>query len=217
MRMLDKLAQIREATGHSQTSGIEDGALEELSKEFKALPEAVDMAYAKFESIRECFAEQIKLDEKDLIAELQQGFVNFYDQNAVNPYVALAAKGPWIITAHGAVIHDSGGYGMLGLGHSPEAVLSAMNQSQVMANVMTASFSHWLLIHALKKEIGHRRSGRFAILLKILCLNSGSESVTVAARLADVNAYNLTSEGALHAGKKVKILRLKRGLSRSDR
>ena len=38
----------------------------------------------------------------------------------------LAALGPWIVTSHGAVLHDSGGYGMLGLGHAPDAVVAAI-------------------------------------------------------------------------------------------
>ena len=37
--------------------------------------------------------------EKDLITELQDGFVTF-NPATVNPYVALAAR-PWIVTARG--------------------------------------------------------------------------------------------------------------------
>ena len=54
------------------------------------------------------------------MAVTREGIVNFYPEDAVNPYVALAARGPWIVTSKGAVLHDSGGYGMLGLGHAPE-------------------------------------------------------------------------------------------------
>ena len=57
----------------------------------------------------------------------------------VNPYVALAARGPWVVTLKGAVVHDTGGYGMLGFGHTPKAVLDALARPQVMANVMTPS------------------------------------------------------------------------------
>ena len=53
------------------------------------------------------------------MAAIQSGLVNFYAHDAVNPYVSLAARGPWIITTKGAVIHDNGGYGMLGFGHVP--------------------------------------------------------------------------------------------------
>ena len=65
------------------------------------------------------------------------GITNFYPEDALSPYVPLAACGPWIVTAKGAVVHDSGGYGMLGLGHNPEPVLAACARRQVMANVMT--------------------------------------------------------------------------------
>ena len=46
-----------------------------------------------------------------MVQTLQEGYVNFYNPDALMPYVPLAAKGPWIVTLHGAVIHDSGGYG----------------------------------------------------------------------------------------------------------
>jgi hypothetical protein len=39
------------------------------------------------------------------------------------------------------VLHDSGGYGMLGFGHTPEHVLAAMAKPQVMANIMTPNLS----------------------------------------------------------------------------
>ena len=52
-------------------------------------------------------------DELSVVSHLQTGYVNFYNPDALMPYVPLAAKGPWIVTLHGAVIHDSGGYGEL--------------------------------------------------------------------------------------------------------
>jgi hypothetical protein len=70
---------------------------------------------------------------------VQAGFVNFYADDAANPYVALAARGPWIVTLKGAVIYDTGGYGMLGFGHTPAAVIEAMAKPQAMANIMTPS------------------------------------------------------------------------------
>ena len=89
--------------------------------------------------------ELLALDEDEQIAAVQEGFINFYQEDAVNPYVALAGRGPWVVTAKGAVVHDSGGYGMLGFGHAPPAVLEAMARPHVMANVMTPSFSHYRL------------------------------------------------------------------------
>jgi acetylornithine/succinyldiaminopimelate/putrescine aminotransferase len=124
---------------------------------------------------------------------VQAGFVNFYADDAVNPYVALAARGPWVITLKGAVLHDSGGYGMLGFGHTP-ARDRCDGRPQVMANIMTPNLSQLRLAQALRKEIGHRRGG--CPYTRFLCLNSGSESVTLAGRIADVNAKLMTESGA---------------------
>ena len=121
------------------------------------------------------FAELLDLDEDAQMRAVQAGFVNFYADDAVNPYVALAARGPWVVTLKGAVLYDSGGYGMLGFGHTPDAVLEAMAKPQAMANIMTPSLSQLRFDRALRKEIGHSRGG--CPYAKFLCLNSGSESV----------------------------------------
>ena len=126
------------------------------------------------------------MDEDSLISKLQSDFVNFYSAATVNPYVAISARGPWIITSHGAVIHDNGGYGMLGMGHGPDDVISSMQKNWVMANVMTASFSQKRLADRLKKEIGHTRGE--CPFDRFICMNSGSESMTVGMRISDVNA-----------------------------
>jgi acetylornithine/succinyldiaminopimelate/putrescine aminotransferase len=105
------------------------------------------------------------------------------------------------------VLHESGGYGMLGFGHTPQAVMEAMARPQVMANIMTPSLSQLRLANALKKEIGHTRGG--SPYAKFLCLNSGSESVTLAGRIADINAKTMTEPGARHAGRTIKRLAVK--------
>ena len=144
----------------------------------------------------------LRADEETQIRETQAGFVNFYADDAVNPYVALAARGPWIVTLKGAVVHDSGGYGMLGMGHTPEAVLAAMAKPQVMANIMTPSLSHLRLSNALRREVGQTRGA--CPYAKFLCLNSGSESVSLASRIADVNTKLMTDAGGQHAGRTIK-------------
>ncbi|MDP0881067.1 hypothetical protein, partial [Klebsiella variicola] len=78
---------------------------------------AVNAAPEEFEAVREAFPELLALDEDAQRAAIQEGCVNFYAGDAVNPYVALTARGPWVVTLKGAVLHDSGGYGMLGFGH----------------------------------------------------------------------------------------------------
>ena len=102
---------------------------------------AIDQAHEYHLHIRENLGlDKLMQDEADLIKDLQQGFVNFYKPATVNEYIAIAAKGPWIVTSHGAVVHDNGGYGMLGSGHGPDSVIDAMSKNWVMANVMTPLF-----------------------------------------------------------------------------
>ena len=125
----------------------------------------------------------------------------------VNPYVALAARGPWIITLKGAVVHDSGGYGMLGLGHTPKAVLEAMAKPQVMANIMTPNIAQLKFDRAMRKEIGQTIGG--SPYTHFMCLNSGSESVSLASRIVDANAKTMTDPGARHAGRSIKRLVVK--------
>ena len=143
-------------------------------------------------------------DEPELVAQLQEDYVNFYAPATVNPYIALAARGPWIVTSHGAVVHDNGGYGMLGAGHGPSSVIDAMSQNWVMANVMTPSFSHSRLANALKKELGHTRG--HCPFTKFICMNSGSESMTVALRIADINANQQTGPGGKYENYPIKMV-----------
>ncbi|MFO8174481.1 MAG: aminotransferase class III-fold pyridoxal phosphate-dependent enzyme [Longimicrobiales bacterium] len=119
----------------------------------------------------------------------------------------MVARGPWIITTKGAVIHDSGGYGMLGFGHVPASIVEAMSQPQVMANVMTPNFSQYRLVKSLEKEIGRNRA-QGCPFSHFLAMNSGSEAVEVAARISDINAKIMTDPGGRHEGKKIKKLSL---------
>jgi hypothetical protein len=58
--------------------------------------------------------------------------VNFYDPGSIMPYVSAAAQGPWVVTVHGAVIHDNGGYGMLGFGHNADFIMQAASLSTLV-------------------------------------------------------------------------------------
>ena len=40
-------------------------------------------------------------DEAALCARLQVGILNFYPADGLQPFVPLAAAGPWLVTAHG--------------------------------------------------------------------------------------------------------------------
>ena len=214
--LLVKLHEMRAAGGAARTAGLSDVALEGLVGKYPELAEAVDAAYAAFLALRSSSPELLKLDEDAQIHAIQADYVNFYPEDGVNPYVALTARGPWIITLKGAVIHDSGGYGMLGFGHAPKPVLEVLSRAQVMANVMTPNLAQLRMAEALKREIGHSRGG--SPYTRFLCLNSGSESVSLAGRIADVNAKLMTDAGARHAGREIKRLAVKGAFhGRTDR
>ena len=217
MTSLEKLNEIRTAAGRPATTGLGDEVVERFAGAGSRLEQAIDEALIQFLSLSREFPEQVAMDEAAQIDLILDRFINFYHDETVNPYVPLAARGPWIVTSAGAVIHDSGGYGMLGLGHGPDPVLDAMTRPHVMANIMTPSFSQYRLVHALRKEVGHSLPGGCPF-QRFLCLNSGSEAVTVAARISDINAKLLTDPGGRHAGKPIKIMALKGAFhGRTDR
>ncbi len=217
MAIVNKLQQLRNIGGKPLTTGLSDPIIERFAGLDPRLEQAVDDALGVIECWQHAYPELVRADESELKDALQAGYVNFYADDAVNPYVALAGRGPWIITAKGAVLHDSGGYGMLGFGHSPEPILQAMSQPQVMANVMTPNFSHLRFSDTLREEIGQRRADGCPF-DRFLCVNSGSEAVTVASRIADINAKIQTDPGGPKAGYSIQRLSLSGGFhGRTDR
>jgi acetylornithine/succinyldiaminopimelate/putrescine aminotransferase len=216
MKMMDKLVAMRSHGGAIKTRGLEDETLLRIAENDERLTTAVDAAYDEFLELLEKEPELMALPEAEQAAAVQQGFINFYPQDAVNPYVSLAASGPWLVTSRGAVLYECGGYGMLGFGHAPKALLDAMNKPHVMANIMTPSFSQKRLVDALSKEIGHSRG--HCPFERFFCLNSGSEAVTLAARISDINARIMTDPGGRHASKPIRILGMKSAFhGRTDR
>jgi acetylornithine/succinyldiaminopimelate/putrescine aminotransferase len=215
--ILDKLSQLRNTGGKPLTCGLADKTISTFADRDSRLEQAVDDALGVIDYWKTAYPELVVADEAKQKDALQAGYVNFYADDAVNPYVALAARGPWIITTKGAVLHDSGGYGMLGFGHGPDKILQAMNQPHVMANIMTPSFSHLRFFEALKAEIGHRRQDGCPY-HRFLCMNSGSESVSVAGRIADINAKLITDPGGKKSGWAIHRLSLTGGFhGRTDR
>ena len=210
MPILEKLQTLRTIGGAPLTRGLPDPVIERFAALDSRLEQAVDDALGVVQCWQSAYPDLIKADESEQRDALQAGLVNFYADDAVKPYVALSARGPWIITAKGAVLHDSGGYGMLGFGHAPDRIIQAMSQPHVMANVMTPSFSHLRLVEALRREIGQRRADGCPF-ERFLCMNSGSESVTVAGRIADVNARQMTDPGGPKAGQRIRRLSLRGG------
>lgn len=216
MKMLEKLNAMRGHGGAIQTRGLDDETLLQFAQKDARLGAAVDAAYTDFPGLLEEMPELMALPESELVTAVQEGFINFYPTTAINPYVALAGLGPWIITSRGAVLYECGGYGMLGFGHAPESILDAMNKPHIMANIMTPTFNQKRLIDALRKEIGHK-SGNCPF-EHFFCLNSGSEAVTLAARLSDINARIMTDPGGKHANHSIRILGMKSAFhGRTDR
>jgi acetylornithine/succinyldiaminopimelate/putrescine aminotransferase len=196
---LEQLWSLRSAAGPASTRGLADEVVLRFAARDPRLPQAIAEAVALRAKLADSHGHLFQMPEPDLCSRLQSRILNFYPAAGINPYVPLAASGPWIVTTHGAVLHDSGGYGMLGLGHAPATVLEAMNHPLAMANVMTPSFSQFGLTERLVKEIGRARGscpfGRFVF------LNSGSEAVTFTCRVSDVHARLATDPGGRHAGK----------------
>ncbi|WP_349985285.1 aminotransferase class III-fold pyridoxal phosphate-dependent enzyme [Stenotrophomonas sp. WHRI 8082] len=216
MSFIERLAPLRAQPGTRLTTGLDDATLEQLAASHPSLVAAMDAAAAEFSRVQAELGELLALDEQAQIDAMQDGFINFYADDAVTPYVALTARGPWVVTLKGAVLYDAGGYGMLGFGHTPDAVIDAMAQPQVMANIMTPSLSQQRFVRALRAEIGHRRGG--CPFTRFMCLNSGSEAVGLAARIADVNSKLQTDPGAPHAGATVKRVVIKGSFhGRTDR
>jgi acetylornithine/succinyldiaminopimelate/putrescine aminotransferase len=208
MHILNQLQPLRSAGGSIRTPGLSDEALRAFQDDAD-LNAAVADAVEAFTRLCNEYPDLVAMDEEAQLRHLQAGFVNFYPDDAVNPYVALTARGPWIVTLKGAVIYDAGGYGMLGMGHAPAPVIDAMAKPQAMANIMTPSVSQLRFTQALRAEIGHRGNG--CPYSHFMCLNSGSESVSLAGRIADVNAREQTRPGGRHAGKTIKRLAVKGG------
>ena len=212
-----KLEDIRRNSGKSDTSGLLDSEISRFISLDSNLVIAIEQAHSYHLELREELGlDTLLQDESSLIKNLQSGFVNFYQPATINQYIAIAAKGPWIITSHGAVVHDNGGYGMLGSGHGPDSVIETMSKNWVMANVMTPSFSQKRLDDSLRRELGHTRGE--CPFSHFICMNSGSESVTVSLRIADVNSNILTSPGGKHEGKEIRLLAIEQGFhGRTDR
>lgn len=206
MKLIDKLNILRRHGGPARTTGLPDQVIVRMAARDPKLGQAVDQALARFEVLSSEEPELLALDEATQMKQVQAHYINFYPNDAVCPYVALAALGPWIVTLKGAVLYECGGYGMIGFGHNPDAVLEAMSRPQVMANIMTPSISQMRLARALNREIGHTRGG--SPFSRYFCLNSGSEAVSLVARICDLNAKLRTDPGGPNAGQPIRKLGL---------
>ncbi|MEY3371888.1 MAG: hypothetical protein RLZZ537_356, partial [Pseudomonadota bacterium] len=99
MSILDLLSPLRARSGAVRTQGLDDATLLlRLSAQYPDLLTAATRATEAYPSLAVEFPELIDADEQAQINATQAGFVNFYPDDAINPYVAIAACGPWVIT-----------------------------------------------------------------------------------------------------------------------
>ena len=215
--VLALLKTIRDASGEAETIGLSNHIISDFASRDDTLVRAIEEAVVFFEQLKSEVGRKFLLQsEKEMVNSIQSKFINFYAPATVNPYVAIAGRGPWVVTANGAVLHDNGGYGMLGIGHGPEQIIEAMSGNWVMANVMTPSFSQKRLTDRLQNELGHTRGE--CPFTKFICMNSGSEAVTVSLRISDANSNSLTAPGGRYEGKPVKLLAIEKAFhGRTDR
>jgi len=207
MQLLEKIDEMSNFCQSRRTEGLSLDVIHAFIGKDLNLVQAINEAYENHLHLRKEFEFLMKQPEEDQIKAIQKDYVHFYTDIAINPYIPAAAKGAWIVSTCGAVIHDSGGYGMLGFGHSPTQVLTAMNHPHVMANIMTANFTQKKFIEALQREIGHTRIDHYRHpYQRFLCLNSGSEAITMATRISDIHAKKQVGTQGKNEGKRIKFL-----------
>ena len=103
MQLIEQLAVLRNAGGAARTRGLDDATVLRFAATSPELVDAVAQAHARFLELAAELPQLIALDEVEQMRLIQADFVNFYTDDSVNPYVALAASGPWIVTLKGAV------------------------------------------------------------------------------------------------------------------
>ena len=89
------LEQMRASSGYAETTGLTNDVILDFASRDNTLVQAIEEA-----GIRqgEFSNELLMMAESDLVSHLQEDFVNFYAPATINPYVAVAARGPWIVT-----------------------------------------------------------------------------------------------------------------------
>lgn len=96
MSVLAPLAPLRAHAGRRLTEGLDDATIARLAVSHPDLQQAIHAAAAEYALVRDDAADLLDLDEEAQIGAVQEGFINFYADDAVTPYVALAARGPWV-------------------------------------------------------------------------------------------------------------------------
>jgi len=102
----------RGASSKVDAPGLSDAVLKRFENDknlVAAVQRAADKLLGEGSVFKSKYAGLIQGDEIASVAATQKGYLNFYDNDAVQPYIAVAGQGPWIVTATGSVIYDTGG------------------------------------------------------------------------------------------------------------
>jgi acetylornithine/succinyldiaminopimelate/putrescine aminotransferase len=190
---MDQLEVLRKESGPQLSPGLDDAIIKEFLVKDWRLGAAINKA---FKNRKHVDAGLREMDEQACILLLQKKFQSLYPDPTRQPYVPLAAQGPWVVSLHGAVVHDCGGYGMLTFGHSPQNVLEALAEDVVQANIMTASIHQKKLTDALEAEIGRTRKDGCPY-ESFVMLNSGSEANAFVMRMIDMHAGSVCNGRAV--------------------
>ena len=146
------------------------------------------------------------LAKSTIAIDPQRHVLPFYNTEAKLPFEPVVAQGPWLVADTGAVVYDVGGYGMLSFGHSPTWCCDVLAKPHVMANVLTPSRLQGQFTDALRAHIGQTRmndevdkhcDASIVSISNTTCpyshfafLNSGSEAMELALRIADLRRDN---------------------------
>ncbi len=150
----------------------------------------------------------LDLDEQAQIDAVQAGFINFYPDDAVNPYVAHRRARPVGGHAEGrascttpaaTACSASATRPQPSRGDGQAAGDGEHDVAEPVASCASPA--------PCAREIGHTRGG--CPYAKFLCLNSGSESVSLAGRIADVNTKLHTDAGGATPAARIKRLAVK--------
>ena len=98
MSIIERLHEMRKFGGKALTTGLPDDVILRFAELDERLSEAIEVAYDEFRQWCEQWPELLALDEESQIREIQSYFVNFYADDAINPYVGLNGRGPWLFT-----------------------------------------------------------------------------------------------------------------------
>lgn len=205
MNAFKLLEEIRAKQRKTTCCGLPNQTVQQFLQSDPLLSKAIEHAHSRLQVLEKEFPELLALSEDALLQRLPEGFLNFYPADTQSPYVPLGAKGPWIISLAGGVIYDTGGYGMLGHGHDPESVRNVLSGPQIMANIMTPSFSQYRFTKKIRSQIGHLRNKPGCPYEKFICMNSGSEGMGVALRITDAIAKKMTDPKGRFEGCTIKL------------